>query len=356
MTDLDLICQLRPEMPLGGPGELRPTYRRLARAIAAEAGSPGQEASRPASRPRRRRLALAAAGLAVVMLAAGAAVAMGRSAPHPRPGTIAGTLPGGIAGTRPPRTPAARLLDKIAYAAARQPAPTVRDNQYQYVKSVEHYDTQVTQNGKTTTYMPPPDIRQWWQPVSDLCRPSLILEGGSYQWLTDSYRGQKCPDKGSLADGDPTYRFLQSLPTDPHTLLQRIYAADQDLKNEVKLPPGQSYYAPGQSAYSYAFDDIGSLVNDSIVPPQLSAALYRAAALIPGVTLVADAVNAAGQHGVAVAFAYSGQREEWIFSNATLQYIGQLDVDTKTGAVTGGNAILARAFVDRPGQLPSRHG
>jgi hypothetical protein len=66
--------------------------------------------------------------------------------------------------------------------------------------------------------VPPPDIQQWWQSVSDMCRPSLVLESGSYGWLTDSYPGQKCPDKGSLVGGDPTYRFFQSLPTDPHAL------------------------------------------------------------------------------------------------------------------------------------------
>jgi hypothetical protein len=32
-----------------------------------------------------------------------------------------------------------------------------------------------------------------------------------------------CPDRGSLPD--PTYRLLQSLPTNPHALLKLIYAA-----------------------------------------------------------------------------------------------------------------------------------
>jgi hypothetical protein len=293
---------------------------------------------------------LAAAGALAVALAgaSAASVTLDRSSPHGRP------VP--VVGARPPDTAAARLLDKIAYAAGRQPAQSVGDNQYEYVKSLEHFATYVTDNGKTTMFMPKPDVRQFWQSVSNLCQDSLILEDGSYQRVSNKYPRQKCPDPGSLAGGDPTYRLMKSLPTSPRALLQLLYAANQALVNEVKLPPGQSYYSDGQSTYSYAFDNIGNMLNDSIAPPQFSAALYRAVALIPGVTVVPGAVNAAGQHGVAVAFAYNGQREEWIFDKTTLQFIGERDIDTKTGAVTGSNAIIVRAFVDRPGELPRGRG
>ncbi len=39
MTDLDMIRELRPEVPLPGPAELSPARGRLAAVIAAERGS-----------------------------------------------------------------------------------------------------------------------------------------------------------------------------------------------------------------------------------------------------------------------------------------------------------------------------
>jgi aminoglycoside phosphotransferase (APT) family kinase protein len=95
-------------------------------------------------------------------------------------------------------------------------------------------------------------------------------------------------------------------------------------------------------------DDLASLA----APPRVSAALYRAAALIPGVTVVANATDAIGRHGVAVAFTYQGTRTEWIFSRQTLQYLGERDINVANGSTTGEAAVLQRAFVDHPGQLP----
>jgi hypothetical protein len=101
-----------------------------------------------------------------------------------------------------------------------------------------------------------------------------------------------------------------------------------------------------------AFTTIGDLLGESIAPPQVSAALYRAAALIPGVTVVANATDAIGRHGVAVAFTYQDTRTEWIFSKQTLQYLGGRDINLANGSTTGEATVLQRAFVDHPGQLP----
>lgn len=49
-----------------------------------------------------------------------------------------------------------------------------------------------------------------------------------------------------------------------------------------------------------AFITIGDLLRNTIAPPRVAAALYRAAALIPGVTLIPDATDAIGRPGVAV--------------------------------------------------------
>jgi hypothetical protein len=135
---------------------------------------------------------------------------------------------------------------------------------------------------------------------------------------------------------DPSYRFLQSLPTDPPALLSLI---EQQMRGQQPRP-------------EEAFTTIGDLLHEAIAPPRVSAALYRAAALIPGVTVVADATDAIGRHGVAVALTYQGVRSEWIFSKRTLIYLGERDIKIADGSTTGMSAILQRAFVNHAGQIP----
>ena len=90
------------------------------------------------------------------------------------------------------------------------------------------------------------------------------------------------------------------------------------------------------------------------MPPSTAAALYRAAALIPGVTLIGRVTNVEGQPGIAIAWTNSQERYEWIFDPATLQYVGERDFDMSTGTpvVIGNAAVLQRAFVSKAGQLP----
>ncbi len=71
-----------------------------------------------------------------------------------------------------------------------------------------------------------------------------------------------------------------------------------------------------------------------------------------GATLVPDAVNATGRHGIGIVWAQRQYRTEWIFDQATLRYIGERDYDTRTGTVSGESAIIAQAFTERAGQLP----
>jgi hypothetical protein len=47
-------------------------------------------------------------------------------------------------------------------------------------------------------------------------------------------------------------------------------------------------------------------------------------------------------------------RSEWIFDQATLQFIGERDYDNNAHEVTGDTAILQEAFVSKAGQLPGR--
>ncbi len=327
-----------------------------------QADSPADR--RPARHHRPRRVTLAAAAGAGALAVAAAAVGLtsvtGRGS---QPATAGHSHHVAVPGSAVPHS-AVQLLARIAAAAARQPSPVVRDDQYAYIASkVAFSGTVVNADGTSKTTMAKPHERQIWTSVSDLCRPGLLREpaaGFDNEPLNGRGGNQACPDKGGL--NDPTYRLLQSLPTSPRTLLNLIYA-------ETK--------GSGTSPDEEAFTTIGDLLRESIAPPQVSAALYKAAALIPGVTVVPDAVDAAGRHGVAVAFAdiyptngkggptadpsatgpqgpgaETGTREEWIFDKGTLQMIGERDISLPSGAVTGISAIQQRAFVGKLGQVP----
>jgi hypothetical protein len=243
-------------------------------------------------------------------------------------------LPGNTSGASPAAT---QLLAKIATTAAAQPSPPVRDTQFWYIKSwVSNQVCTVTPSGTAKPggekcAMDKPHERQIWQSVSNLCITGLLRENG--QNIPLAFSGN-CPYRGGI--NVPTYRFLQSLPTGPQALLTLI---EQEMQGQ--LPRSEE-----------AFSAIGDLLREAIAPPAVSAALYRAAALIPGVSVVANATDAIGRHGVAVALTFQGVRTEWIFNKQSLQYLGERDIDLANGSTTGEAAVLQRAFVDRPGQIP----
>jgi hypothetical protein len=294
------------------------------------ASGPGRSAGkgdRP-SRPRRAVVAAAAAaGLAVIAAVIGVASLGSPSRPAVDKGAV-------------------RLLAKVADAAARQPAPHVRDSQYMYIETKEAVPSDVPRLLGSVPPRPSRHIRlklitsRVWVPVANSCGPvykrSVSADGKS---TIQTFSGVKCGSAGSL--NDPTYRLLQTLPTNPHTLLAMIYRVER---------------GHGPSPDQEAFVTIGDLLRDTITPPKVAAALYRAAALIPGVTLVPHATDAIGRHGVAVARigpgVDGGVRDELIFSRTTLQFIGERTVIARTGTTTSATAIITRAFVDHRGQIP----
>jgi hypothetical protein len=285
---------------------------------------------RPTPQRRRARRPLLAALGAGAVLAAVAATA------------VALVLPGGQ--PAPASAGAVELLADVANAAARQPAPHVRNSEFMYIRS-EVIDASYS-NGSQVPTMEPLHEQQIWLPVANFCDWGLLIEQGGprLSLAPPPYLRPPSSDcgKGNLTD-PPTYRLLQSLPTDPRALLNLIDAFNQ------AHPVGQSLDSDGA-----AFVMIGLLIREAIVPPATAAALYRAAALIPGVTLIGRVTTVEGQPGIAIAWADSRDRYEWIFDPTTLQYVGERDYALGTGkpVLNVNTAVLQRAFVSKAGQLP----
>jgi hypothetical protein len=278
--------------------------------------------SRPpaASQHRKRRYGLiAVAGSAALAAAVAATVFItGQDAPA-RPTT---------APTPTAAETAAVLLARIADAAASQPAPTVRDNQFMYIRSEESDQGQK------------PYERQVWLPVANICVTGLLKEDGSEKveysskpsdWNNYAFR---CPSEGHLGE---TYRLLQSLPTNPTTLLNYLKS--------------QKTYTNGDP-----LQEIFDTLTENIMPPAVAAAFYRVAAQLPGAIIVPDATNAAGRPGIGITWPSPNpgrvDQMELIFDKTTLQNIGEEQFNAKTGAVDFEIAPVQRAFVDKAGELP----
>jgi hypothetical protein len=248
-----------------------------------------------------------------------------------------------------PNTPAAQLLVKVAEAAASQPAPVVKDSDFTYIRS-EVADTTDVITNHDTPGLPGFHAREVWSPVADLCVSGLLIEGGARTVLSpfpvdgktnkvDRHPPKsempnpiKCPSKGSFTD--LTYRFLQSMPTQPGALLAFLQARIKGT-NEV------------------VGEELNDMITESVLPPKLASAMYRVSATQPGATLVKHTTTVTGKPGIGIIFDNNRQyREEWVFDPHTLQFIGYSVVDTKTGQAVGGTTIVQRALVAKAGERP----
>ncbi|MHC5905074.1 CU044_5270 family protein [Streptomyces sp. S6] len=323
-------------LPVPADRDLLPGRQRLLKDYLMTEIQQDTAAPSPSRRPRRR-LALVAVPLAAGAVAV--AVAIG-GLPGQENTPAAGRETGSSGPAAPTSGEAVQLLNRIATVAAGKPISTVRDDQYVYIKSLETYVT-TSDDDPVGAHSTPekPHMREVWLSV-DGSRPGLLRGNGLLPGTNPTLDPDPNPKLNS-----PTYRYLESLPTDPDLLLKKIY-------EETK--------GHGPSPDEEAFVTIGDALGEQMAPPKVSAALYQAAARIPGVTVVKDAVDAVGRHGVAVAFLGAGNiRTEWIFDKKTLVMLGERSVTIKNvpgdkaGEMDGATAILERAIVDEVGQAPA---
>jgi hypothetical protein len=152
---------------------------------------------------------------------------------------------------------------------------------------------------------------------------------------------------GALTGTMPVpYAGLSSLPKDPVALDQ--YLAGLPLRGWGPAPVRE-------------FEVIKDLLITYVMPPALTAELYRALGNIPGVTIDRHAVDLAGRHGIGFKIALPAEQgggfDELILDQETFAVMGQQLIPgpaagAKAGQVIGGVAILKTALVSGPGILP----
>ena len=278
MNELDLIRAFRAteRVPAAPGGAHAGARRRLTAHIAP-------------SEPRRRRWLLPAAGVAV---AAAAALAL--------------ALTSGVEERRVAPGDAAAALNQAADAAEEAGGLGVLGaGEYFYVHVREAYLSTSTDGPEGSwSILAPAELESW--STRDAAgrrlgrafgRPSFPTDRDRERWIaagrppqtvtrTDTHvRAQAKP--WYLNDQAMSYRELLALPTDPAALRAHIREAAGD---------------SGSSPDAETFTLIADMLRDNPVPSRVRAALYRALALVPGVTLRGELKDRLGRAGVGVSY------------------------------------------------------
>jgi hypothetical protein len=326
MNEMELLHRLRADLAEPDPDTLDAAETRLMAAI--------RERRRPArSVPRIPiRTALLTGGVAA--LATAVLVVGLRAAPKPPDG--------------PTVVPAAvnQVLDRAALAAERTPELNPRPDQFILYKSLTMYTMGgANATGGETRYLYRTD-RQiwssvdgkhdgaiWWKYLPPRPYPGWPLPARA---LSDVGKTMLLPALACMSAGTPEwarrdYPYLKSLPTDAKGMLAAI--------RRSTLQPSPSDLQVWRA--------VGSMLTESYLPPAQRAAVFRAAKLIPGVTLVRGARDAADRTGLAVARVdeQAGVRSEIIFDPTTYLYLGEREfvVDAAKAAAPVGSQISATA-------------
>ncbi|WP_435206525.1 CU044_5270 family protein [Micromonospora sp. bgisy143] len=284
------------------------------------------EIERPVRRPRRMLVLAPVAGVLAVAVAVGAVARPWASDGAPLIVTVAQGDPGG----------ATLLLGRMATEAAAGPDPSSGEGEYVYVRSRGAF----AEVGDGPARLKPVHEREIWIPRNE--RGDGLLRQPFFNVPIIG----AIPEQETLTDVTPNAELVD-LPTDPDALLTKLYR-DRDGRGR------------GNSRDGAAFTAIGDILRESLVPPRTTAALYHAAARIPGVEVVRGVTDAAGRRGVAVAYTERSRRDEWIFDEQTYEYLGERSylvadtVDGPAGTVLATTAVLQRALVSNLGQRPER--
>lgn len=256
---------------------------------------------------------------------------------------------------------AAEVLTRAANATEDTAAP-LRPGQFRYVRETYAGMTMVsTDPAAPTVYMEtleetwiPADFDDEWlwlrhQSVkADPNHPGTAPEGPVTERLR-ARRGWFYERSSFWPQGiwsEPTPNFLAGLPRDPKALRDRLLR-DQVQEKEV---------ADG------ALTLVGDLLRSGLVPPDLTAALFRALALIPGIEVVNDTVDFFGRSAVGVAAIHQDIiSDQMLFDRRTSRYLGSRTVLLKAdplapGLPVGniGSSAVETFAVDRIGVRPQR--
>jgi hypothetical protein len=281
--------------------------------------------------PSRRRLL---AGGAVSMAVAVLALAVGASLRS--------------SSTTAPALAAGPVLKRLALVASAQPWAVPGPGQYLYTTSHSLTGADTVLPGGVYCQAVFEQYRQNWVAADG---EGLVRELDGPAHYLSSHEAAACKAAPQQPEGESSTWAapgcmsidpipLDRLPREPARLRARL------LTGKVEGGP------PGPAE---AFTQVGDLLRETDAPPALRAALYRAAAGLPGVKSLGTVTDRLGRRGVGLAFDSHGTRHELIFSPTTSALLAEQDVlvgsvrgvHATRGSLLGWAAYSAGRVVDR---------
>jgi hypothetical protein len=313
--ELDLVRRFRADEPDAGEDAITAARAALTRAIAAATPAPRPTRRHHSARAWRLRGALVTAALAIAVLA---------------------VWPFG-SGEGPSVSPAlAATLNRLAQIAASGSSLVPHRGQYLFVASASNQESDAIVNGKECVTHAP-ERRQVWIGANG---SGLLRESFGTATFTSAADRRLCDamPKGAISQpGTSNLWFaphcfsigpnndVNALSTDPRKLLVQMRRADG-----------------GPRSASEDFVHVGDFLRETDARPALRAALYEAAALIPGVRLLGTVRDHLGRGGLGVAYG----NHQLIFNPRTAALMAE-----QTIGEPGWTVYLASRVVNR---LPRR--
>ncbi|MEV0234633.1 CU044_5270 family protein [Nonomuraea sp. NPDC050786] len=285
-ADLEALRQAWPQ-----PAPPSPDARTAARdALLQRAAATAPRRTRRVRLPRAGRRAVTIGMLAAV-LSAVALVVDPTAVEAPR--SI-------VPGMALPAANAQALLGRAAEAAGRRAFTAPRPDQWVYIATRVQGVKQAA----------PGEVQTARTPLESRVDRAWTRADGKELALYEDGKLVRSATGGGMPPVD--YATVAALPTDPDALLAWVYANMGDLRNL------------GADGQVVAYRLLGSMLAQNLVPPAQEAAVYRAMAKIPGVTVNPEAVDVDGRPAVAVACVEDGWvSHELLLDRATYTYLGE---------------------------------
>jgi hypothetical protein len=331
MDDIEMLREARPRRTPSEAG-----YSAARAALLERIAGPAPEPERGRRfRSPRPGVRLAAVGAVAVTIAAGVTVVQSMGADgNGRPRPVVPGLPGG-------RVADARVvLAAAADLAQNRPFTPPSAGQWTYT------ETEYRESGKPG----PGVVHTAKTPLKTRIDRTWTRADGLRVAFYDKGKLVISPTGGPGVMPPSDYASLAALPRDPDALLAWAY--------KQKAPPKSGNP-------QVVFSLFCSILGYNVLPPALEAAIYRALAKVPGVTLVKNGVDLQGRPALSVGYVIEGWvRQEILLDPRTYVFRGLRSIvikdhsfapqggTLKKGAIDVLATRIAAGIVDRPGQRP----
>ncbi|WP_410650402.1 CU044_5270 family protein [Amycolatopsis sp. cmx-4-54] len=302
MDELQLIADRTGSVPLAESGALGAARARLMAEIAAA------ETENVVPLRKRRRGVWVGAGAVGLAAAVTAVVAL---------------APVEQAGLQPPTAAAdpVTVLRNAAAAALKSPAAPPRPDQFLYTKTKEP-------NGERESWLSADGTRDG---VIKLANGSSFPLPGCRNGRAQAYKGEE-PLDGVMEPCTPSPGYRADLPTDADAMFAYLNANHSGHDGD--------FNAMGK--------DVLALANESYLSPATRAALFGAAAKVPGLRAIDRTQDAAGRPGVGITWPLGPGADAKVAKPVVIVFAA----DTFVYLGTNSTAVTASGVVDAVGQRP----